>query len=182
MPSGFNNTNTPQEILIGSGVLLINSSTPWGVSLGDLSFDPGKEMRQIEFDGKASKIVGLDRIVAFDSKISGTIKEFSAAKMAVLEPGSTSAVGGGITTITPKKANALFAPADYLTNVRVAWPLGSGQWRWVKFPKALVYKYDIKGKDKDEATASIEIYACLDMSVAADTDVAPYVIEQAAAL
>lgn len=183
MPSGFNNATLPQDVLLDSGLLLVNSAVPWGVSMGDLSFDPGKEWRQIEFDGKRSSIVGLDRIVMFDSKITGTIKEYSAAKLALLEPGATSNVAGGVTTITPKKAGSLFVAGDYLSNVRLAFPRGSGGYAWVKFPKAMCKKYDgIKGKDKDEATTQIEIYACLDMAVAADTDVAPYVIELAAAL
>jgi hypothetical protein len=183
MPSGYAAT-LPADVLLDSGLLLVNSAVPWGVSLGDLSFDPGKMWKQIEFDGKRSEIVGLDRIIQFDSKISGTIKEYSAAKIAqILEPGSVTTAGGGVTTITPKKAGSLFVAGDYLSNVRLAFPRGSGGYAWVKFPKAMCKKYDgIKGKDKDEASTSIEIYACLDMSVAADTDVAPYVIELAAAL
>jgi hypothetical protein len=182
MPSAYSAT-LPADILLDSGLLLVNASTPWGVSVGDLSFDPGIERKQAGFDGQRSAIVGLDRTVGFTPKISGTMKELSATRATGLyEPGSSSAVVSGTTTLTPKKAGILYVVGEYLSAVRLAFPRGSGGYAWVKFPKALLTKYDIKGKDKDEAVISIEIEARLDMSVAADTDVAPYVIEFAAAL
>lgn len=182
MPSAYSAT-LPADILLDSGLLLINSATPWGVSMGDLSFDPGIDRKQVGFDGQRSPIVGLDRTVGFGAKISGTMKELSGARLTGLyEPGSSSAAGGGVTTITPKKAGILLVAGEYLSVVRLAFPRGSGGFAWVKFPKALLAKYDIKGKDKDEALISVEIEARLDMSVAADTDVAPYVIELAASL
>lgn len=182
MPSGYSAT-LPADILLDSGILLINSATPFGVSMGDLSFDPGINRKQVAFDGQRSSIVGLDRTIGFAPKISGTMKELSGTRLtALFEPGSSSALGGGVTTITPKKAGILLVVGEYLSVVRLAFPRGSGGYAWVKFPKAICIKYDIKGKDKDEALISIEIEARLDMSVAADTDVAPYVIELASAL
>jgi hypothetical protein len=182
MPSAYSAT-LPADILLDSGLLLINSATPWGVSMGDLSFDPGIDRKQVAFDGQRSSIVGLDRTVGFAPKISGTMKELSGTRLTGLyEPGSSSASGGGVTTITPKKAGILLVAGEYLSVVRLAFPRGSGGYAWVKFAKALLVKYDVKGKDKDEAVISIEIEARLDMSVAADTDVAPYVIELAASL
>src|SRR3954468_9665315 len=104
MPSGYSN-QLPADCLLDSGVLLVNSVTPFGVSMGDLLFDPAKEWKQIEFDGKRSDIVGLDRVIGFGPTISGRLNEINAAKRtSFFEPGSTSAVAGGVTTITPKKA------------------------------------------------------------------------------
>jgi len=182
MPSAYSAT-LPADILLDSGLLLINGTTPWGVSMGDLAFDPGVERRQTQFDGQRSAIVGLDRVVGFTPKISGSMKELSSTRATGLyEPGSSSALVSGVTTVTPKKAGILYTAGEYLSAVRLAFPRGSGGYAWVKFAKALLTKYDIKGKDKDEAVIAIEIEARLDMTVAADTDVAPYVIEFASAL
>src|SRR3954469_23376995 len=101
MPSAYSST-LPADVLLDSGLLLVNSATPWGVSMGDLSFDPGIERKQVSFDGQRSAIVGLDRTVGFAPKISGTMKELSTARLTGLyEPASTSA-GTNPTTITPK--------------------------------------------------------------------------------
>ncbi|HWL41026.1 MAG TPA: hypothetical protein VNO75_12395 [Gemmatimonadaceae bacterium] len=183
MPSAYSAAGLPADCLLDSGLLLINSDTPFGVSMGDLGFDPRKEIRQIDFDGKRSDIVGLDRIVGFQPAISGSLKEMNATKLtSFYEPGSTSAEAGGVTTITPRKAGVLLVAGNYLTDVRLVYPRGSGGYAWIRFPKGLCIKYDVKGKDKEEAIMAIEIVARLDMAVAADTDVAPYVIELAAAL
>jgi hypothetical protein len=182
MPSGYSAT-LPADILLDSGLLLINNTTPYGVSMGDLAFDPGITRKQVGFDGQRAPIVGLDRTVDFAPKISGSMKELSGTRATGLyEAGSTSALNAGVTTITPKNAGILLVTGEYLTNVRLAFPRGSGGYAWVKFPKALCTKYDIAGKDKDEAVIKIEIEARLDMSVAASTDVAPYLVEFASSL
>lgn len=181
MPSAYSAT-LPADVLLDSGLLLVNSSTPWGVSMGDLSFDPGIDRKQVGFDGQRSSIVGLDRTVGFAPKISGTMKELSTTRLTGLYEPASSSAGTNPTTITPKKAGVLLVIGEYLTNVRLAFPRGAGGYAWVIFPKALCVKYDVKGKDKDEALISIEIEARLDMTVAADTDVAPYTIQLSATL
>lgn len=181
MSSGYSSA-LPADILLDSGILYINGVAPFGPSAGNWSFDPGIERRNVEFDGKRSPVMGLDRTTGFMPKFTGSLKKLGATDIATVEPASTSAVAGGVTTYTPKKAGVLLVAGDYLTNVRIVWPRGSGGYAWVKFPKALVTKYDIKGADKDEASISIEIEARLDLSASTDTDVAPYVIETAAAV
>ena len=182
MPNSAYTANLPADIIKDSGVLYINGTTPFGASNGGLSFDPGVDRRNVDFDSKRSDVMGLDRTIGFAPKISGSLKKFGTADVAVFEPASTSAVNAGVTTITPKKAGVLLVSGDYLTNVRLVFERGSGGYVWVKFPKALCTKYDVKGKDKDEADVSIEIQARLDLSGALTTDDAPYVIEYAAAI
>jgi hypothetical protein len=63
-------------------------------------------------------IVGLDRTVGFAPKISGTMKELSGD--APDRPPTSRArprpSGGGVTTITPKKAGILLVAGEYLSS------------------------------------------------------------------
>jgi hypothetical protein len=164
---------------LDAGFAIINTAL-WGATRGGIRFANGKELRAIEFDGRRGRIVGHDRIVNWDPVITFDIVELNATVLARLEPGSTTVVAGGTTTITPKKAGVLFAAADYLTNFRMAYPLGnSGQYVQVRFPKALVVNYEgPTGTDKNEAVATVTIAAALDLAVGGSTtDDPPYVLE-----
>lgn len=172
----------PADCLLDSGVLFVGSN-PVGVSRGGLTFDPGRTIRNIPFDGQRSDVKGLDRVTKWDSKIMGTLLEFAATDIARDEPGSTSAVVGGVTTITPKGAGALFAGGDYLADVRLIFERSGGGYAAVYFAFGFVVKYGpLKGNDNAEAEIPIEISARLAVAASADVSKCPYVIELRAAL
>lgn len=176
------NGNLPSDVMLDSGVLYIGS-TIFAAQDGGLKFDPGKELRAVPFDGQHSEVKGLDRTTAYMAKISGNIIQIPAATAAILEPGAstgslTGAPTGLTATVFPKAAGSLYATNDYLSNVRAIWMRGDGTYVQVRFPAALVVKWDLTGQDKTEAKAAIEIAAKLDMAVSGQKVYnAPYVIE-----
>lgn len=178
--SGYSAT-LPKDVLLDSGVLYLGS-TPLCASRGGLSFDPAKELRNIEFDGKKSPILGLDRVVRVAPVISGTMIEFGQADITNYDAGATSTFASATAVtgvITPKKGGILLAAADYLTNLGLVFERadGSGYVR-VRFPKALCRKYSLKGTDGEEAEVDVEFEARLDMSASgALVHDLPYVIE-----
>src|SRR5689334_7810055 len=101
--SGFLAT-LPADVLLDSGVLFINSDTPFGVSRGGLAFDPAITYENIDFDDKRYAIQGLDRREGGTPKISGTILELSSLRLLQLEPGSTQSGAAADLTTTPSIA------------------------------------------------------------------------------
>lgn len=175
MPADFNAV-LPANIIRGAGILTINGSTPFGASDGGLSFDPGITWVNRDFDGKTSNVEAQDYIAFWDPKISGVVFPISTAKAAQYEPGSTSGVVTTLTTITPQpSATELVGTTDYLSDVRLIYPLVGGGWVWVKFGRAIFTKYSIRGAKNDDAKIDIEISARLDDGVALGS--CPYVIE-----
>jgi hypothetical protein len=169
-------------VLLDTGILYIGASI-FSAQEGGLKFDPGKTLRNVEFDGKRTDIKALDRTVMFAPKLAGTILEFSAANIPNLEPGASAATvtgspSGFTTGYQPKAAGVLYAAGDYLSNVRAIWQRGDGTYVQVRFMCALVSKWDLQGTDKQEGKVQVELDARLDMSVTgAHTSDPPYVIE-----
>lgn len=179
--SGWSST-LAKDVLLDTGVLFVGA-TAIGVSRGGLSFDPAKELRNIEFDGKKSPLLGLDRVVKVAPVISGTMIELGQADVGgFYEPGSTSTFASATAVtgvITPKKSGILLVAGDYLTNLALVCERadGSGFVRW-RFPKAFCRKYSVKGTDGEEFEAAVEFAAVLDLGASGATigDV-PYVFE-----
>lgn len=173
----------PSDVLVDSGVLYVGA-TVFGAFQGGLKFDPGLEYLNVSFDGKRSPIKLLDRKGNQMPKVSGTVIQLSTANVAQIEPGATTATGWtGSTSYAPKRSGLFLASGDYLTDVRAIWLRGGGNFVQVRFPSALVTKYDITSQDGQEVAIAIEIEARLDMSVSgANVGDAPYRIEYLAAV
>lgn len=164
------NGQLPTDVMLDSGVIYIDSSGVWSAQDGGIKFDPGREMRQIPFDGQRAQIVGLDRNTGFKPVLSGNIIEIPSATLLQLEPGSaTGSITGspsGLTSqVVPKQAGVLYAAGDYLTNVKCIWMRGDGTYVQIRFPKCIVNKWDLTSSDKTEAKAAVELEARLDMTV-----------------
>lgn len=184
MPSGYLST-LPTDVLLDTGILYLNSSTAYGVSDGGIAFDPGKEWQNIDFDGKRSPMYGLDRVVGYMPKVSGTLIALNATTALNLEPGGSSSTVGGVTTITPASASGLLSQASppYLQNVRVAYQRGGGGLVIVRFEYGLWTKWSLRGQDKEKARIDFEIEARLSpLAGASPTDTPPYQIQLAATL
>ncbi len=165
------NGQIPNDVLLDSGIILIGPSpaVAYSAQEGGVKWDPGKTIREIEFDGKRSAVAGLDRTVMWKPKLTATILEVPLPAWSQLEPGSVLATvaGGpsGATQIQPKPAGIMYAAGDYIINARVAWQRTDGTYFQIRMPKALVVKWDIAGTDKQEAKWAIELEPRLDMSV-----------------
>lgn len=205
MPSGYI-AGLPADVLLDAGLLKVGGSVI-GVTRGGLSFTNEKEWRNVEFDGKRSPVMGLDRIVGCVARFGGTLIELSQANLRRLLGQSTSlggsllndkgapqltvaeaaalsvAVAASLTSDAlgvPEGAGVLLAANRYVPDLRLVFARGGGGTATVVFPLALCNKYDVKGQDKSEAEIGFEFEARLDLSASTDTDVLPYTIELAA--
>ena len=170
--TGFT-SSLPTDVVLDSGVLYVNT-TVFGATKGGLQFDPANTYRNIEFDGKRSAVKLLDRKMMTAPKLSGTVIELATTNVARIEPGasvSTTGAWSGSTSYAPKRAAGLLVAGDYVDAVRAIWLRGSGGFVQVRFPSALITKYDITSQDGEEASIAIEIEARLDTAVSGFTNV-----------
>lgn len=178
-------SNLPSDVVIDSGVLYVGSAV-FGATTGGLKFDPGNEYRNVEFDGRRSPVRALDRKAMTMPKLSGTVIQLSTTNVGQIEPGATTVASGawtGSTSYQPKAAGGFLASGDYLTDVRAIWMRGSGAYVQVRFPAALLTKYDVTSQDNAEIAIAIEIEARLDLTVSgATTGTSPFRIEYLAAV
>lgn len=187
-PLGSWTPTLPQDVLYDTGVLYIGASI-FSAQQGGLKFDPTRTVRQVEFDGRRSPIVGLDRTVEMGAVITGTVLQVNPTQFPQIEPGAVAAdpllfPGGpsGATAMQPKQAGLAYAAGDYLTNVRAIWQRGDYSYVQIRMPKALCTKWDLTGTDKEEAKFSITIESRLDMAVSGQlVSNASWVIEYFAA-
>lgn len=178
MPLSGYSSSLPTDVLLDSGVLYIGASV-FAATRGGLQFNPTKEMRNIEFDGKRSAIRGLDRTTKTAPVLTGTVLELSPTDIPTFEPGATTVTAtSGITRYVGKRAGTLYTATDYITDVKAIWERGNGQYVQVRFAAAIVRSWQLAGTDNEEAGIQIEIEARLDMSVTG-TNVAdmPYSID-----
>ena len=182
--TGFTST-FPTDVLLDSGVLYVGA-TVFGAFQGGLKFDPGTEYLNTVFDGQRSPVRLLDRKSAMAPMITGTVIQLATANVLQIEPGATTSATGawtGSTSYVPKRAGSYLASGDYLTDVRAIWLRGGGAFVQVRFPAALLTKYDITSQDGQEVAIAIEIAARLDMTASgANVGDAPYRIEYIAAV
>lgn len=192
MLNGYSDT-LPDDCLLDSGVLFSGISAV-GVVRGGHRFDPGKEVRNIEYDGKRSDVAGLDRITMFRSVLGGNLIEFgstdSGDQIRLLEQGSSNADSGGesspmgtVKTFTPKPAGAFFTSGEYAANIRVIFERSGGGYAAIHFPIAFVARYSLQSADKNEVPIDYEFHARLSAADAAsDPGKCPYEIEIRSAL
>lgn len=177
--TGYSST-FPTDVVLDSGVLYIGA-TVLGATRGGLKFDPAVELRNIPFDGQRSAVKGLDRKTKVTPKLSGTLIELTPADVPTIDSGASVVAAGayaGSTSYQGKAAGSLYAAGDYLTDVRAVWLRGNGQYVQVRFPSALVTKFDMAGQDGDEVMINLEIEARLDMTASgASVGDMPYRIE-----
>ena len=176
MPITGYSADLPGDVLMDTGVLYVGTAI-LGATRGAPRFDPGKVMSNIDFDGKRSPIMGLDRIDRYESMIACTLLEFDAADIARFEPGSTSS---GTTTVihVPKDAGVLLASGDYITDLRLIFERGvtPATYAAIHFSRALVTKWSLSGNKDDIGLIECEFQARLNMDSAAISD-CPYTIE-----
>ena len=190
----------PQDTILDAGVLML-TTTPIGVSRGGLSVSLEKEWRNVDFDGKRSDVMALDRVVGVVCKISGNFLQFAPKDVQKFEAASAGSLYGadparGSPSLTvaeaaaltvalaaalssqaigvPNKASALFGVGKYLPDLRLVYARANGGLVKVIFPIALCTKWSLKGQDKSEGEVSAEFQARLDLSGSNTIDDLPY--------
>ncbi len=181
--TGYTDT-TKEDMLVDAGILYVDDpavpGTPMllGASVEGFTFDPGKEFRETEFDGRRSPVVGGHRLTGYQSLISGTMLEFSDAQIPIYEAGAIKDVGPPI-KFTPKAPGAFFAEGDYVANLWLFLQRGTSGYEKIAFGHAICRKYTLVSKDKDEVKVAVEFLGCV---LPANLGDAPYVITQETAL
>lgn len=174
MPSAYN-TRLPTDMILDTGILQADITTPGtletiGVSRGGLSFDPGSENHEVEYDGRRAPVMGLDRKVFMRPKITGTMLLAGEQDLRLYE---FAGAGTGL-VVTVKPANIFLVAGDYhkfaLIFSRSGYGATSAGTVTITFPVGLVMKYSISGKDKSEAEIPIEIEARQNRDDANSTD------------
>lgn len=168
----------PSEAMIDAGVLYLSAPSAatligMGPSRGGLTFNPGKEMRNVEFDGKTTDIEGLDRILRYNSTLTGGLIDFSRRSLGYYEAGSSSADSGSTTRIDPLGATEFLAAGAYLKNVLWISRNQDNRIKVVGFARALVTEYEVVGEADNETIANVTITAKLPRDVT-DINAAPY--------
>jgi len=154
----------PEEFLVDAGLIMVGGiSSAFGATVGGISWDPGKDVRSIPFDGKSSEQVGLQRTLKYDAKLSGKIKRGGPAFLSALEPGSSSdgSSGSDGNVVTLLDARTPWVEGDYLADVFYIGRQENGVIMYVRMPFAFVSKYKLATKDNDEAEWDIEIMPAL---------------------
>lgn len=162
VPAGWPGYKKPASPLVNAGVVYVGeTAVGMGATEGGLTFDPGKEIRNVPFDGKTTDVAKLDRVIVYNSRITGRFKDISETFIGYLEPGSASDGSAGKNTITPKTAHSFFQSGDYLRNVTFVGLCGDGSTRRVFMAWALVESYTLATTDKEEGLFDISIKAVL---------------------
>lgn len=163
--SGFTDT-TAEDVLTDAGILVVGTpgdeGTPMllGASVDGFTWDPGKQLREMNFDGKRSPVVKGHRITGYQSVVSGAMLEFGDAQIPVFEAGATRTAGPPI-LYTPKDAGAFFAEDDYVQNLWLFLERGVAGYLKVAYDWALVRKYTLVSKDNDEVKVATEFLGCV---------------------
>jgi hypothetical protein len=156
MPSGIN-AETFTKIIPGGAKLYVGA-TMYGTTRGPGAFDKGETIRNVPFDGKVADVSGLDRIVYRLPTITVTLLELTAAKIAALTPGSTTATVGAVTEITPGAAQVFLTA---LTDVRLIWKQADNTFIGIRFSKARAEMRGLGGGGADDEATSEAVFTGL---------------------
>lgn len=158
MPSSYTATMAA-EIILDTGSISADLTTPGTLELiggtrGGFSFDPGAEIRNVEYDGKRANVAELDRITMYKPSFTGTIITANSKLIRFLHAGAT----GTGTTITPPEAGTMFVAAQY-HKWALVFKRGDASTVTITFPYALVTSYTVGGQDNNEGEISVTIEA-----------------------
>jgi len=169
----------PTQYLIDAGLLTIGGNTvTWGATVGGLKWQPGNEVRHVQFDGLRAEIQGQHRNTGGSPVISGKVLSSSDANVIRMHPGSSSD-GSSTNTITPLQSDVFWQSGAYLTDVYYVGRRQDGKVFMIHAPVCYVRKAELSTTDKNESGWDIEIVPVLPE----DTDnisAAPYTYQVAA--
>lgn len=147
----------PDDAIVDVGVIAVGGvAAAWAATEGGLTWDAGKKVRHVEYDGRSFEHEGLHRTTGYDAKLSGKIKRGFTTDF---EPGSTSdgSSGSDGNVVSLLDARLPWSEGDYLADV---YYIGQQQDQTIfriHMPLAYVKTYKLVTKDNDEATWDIEL-------------------------
>lgn len=152
----------PTEAMVDAGVLYLRNPDAsnligMGPSRGGLTFSPGKEMRNVEFDGKTMPVAGLDRVLRTLPTLSGGLIDFSRKSLGYYEAGSTSADSGSMARIQPLASTEFLSAGAYLKDVLWITRNQDNTITVIGIPRALVTTYEVVGEADNEVIANVTI-------------------------
>lgn len=168
----------PTEAMIDAGVLYLRDPDTsnligMGPSRGGLTFNPNREMRNVEFDGKTSMIDGLDRVLRYNPQLTGGLIDFSRKSLGYYEPGSSSSDSGSSARVSPIDATVFLEAGAYLKDVLWISRNQDNRIKVIGFPRAIVTEYEVVGEQDNETIANVTIEARIPRD-ATDINEAPY--------
>lgn len=168
----------PTEAMIDAGVLYLRDPSSsnligMGPTRGGLTFNPGREMRNVEFDGKTTDIEGADRVLRYNTTLSGGLIDFSRRSLGFFEPGNTEGESGSSVVVSPILATQFLSAGAYLRDVLWISRNQDNRIKVVGFPVGLVTEYEIVGEQDNETIANLTIAARIP-ATATDINTAPY--------
>lgn len=177
-PLSSYNDDFPSDVLLSTGILLVGDEK-FGGTLGGITFNPNREIANLDFDGKRAPVAGLDRVGMRRAVLSGTAQRLGVSDLEQFEPGGSSDSGWSAgAQYVPAKAGPLYTSGMYLSNVRAVWQRGNGEYFQVRFPKALITTWQVSDNDPQAAQVQFEIEARVDMAASgASPSDAGYVFE-----
>lgn len=155
----------PSDVLLSTAILCIGEDK-FGGTLGGLTFNPNREIVNLDFDGKRAMVAGIDRTARRRGVFSGTAQRLGVSDLEQYEPGGSSDSGwsSGAAYI-PAKAGPLYGDGMYLSDVRMIWQRGNGDLFQVRMPKAIITTWQVADNQDQAAGIQFEIEARVDMSV-----------------
>jgi len=150
----------PNDAPVDVGVIAVGGVVAaWAATEGGLTWDPGKKVRHVEYDGRSFEHEGLHRTTGYDAKLSGKIKRGGAALMLDLEPGSSSdgSSGSDGNMVTLLDARLPWEEGQYLEDVYYIVQQQDGLIFRVHMPLAYVKTYKLVTKDNDEGMWDIDL-------------------------
>lgn len=167
--------DTSSHLLIGPAVVY-RAGVPWATSRGGVRVERFQEIRQVEFDGRRAPVGGLDRVVSYGIRVTGTFLELNVTHAQRHEFGVTASVVGQVSTITTRGGDSAFFPSGaYVSDLLVVVERADNTLVGFRIPKVLV-TYSIGGGDKAEVGIDTSFEARQDLTVVGVTS-APYTIE-----
>lgn len=149
-PTGYVHATTPLAILHGPAVLYVGG-VPHSASR-DVRAELVAEIRQPAIDGVPSSVAGLDRVVGYTARVTGTFLELGTPQIQRLLHGVTGVLATGVTTFTPRDAGAYLPGGGYVSDVKVRIKDGGGKFHNITLASAFRSEYGVEGADRAEVT------------------------------
>lgn len=128
--------------------MLYIGTTPFGQTRGGVTFDPGANERDPEFDGVPPHVEDQSRITSYNSRFTGRFGVFTAAFWSMLHPGSTSDGSATNNTITPIDARTFVG--DTLADFRCIYRISNNTWTAIVARRVRLRPWTLAGEDNNE--------------------------------
>lgn len=151
--TGYAHTTTPGAVLLGPAVLYV-SGIPHSASRG-VRVEFETEWRTPPIAGLSTPIAGLDRVVGYSVRVTGTFLELGPAQIQRMMQGEAGVVAGALTTYSGRSAGVYLPTAGYVEDVTVRLKDGAGNLHAVKIPSAHVTTWPVTGDDR--ATVGVAV-------------------------